>query len=166
MGFAVFTERPTSRDVRAFLGRAMGIAGGAPKYIICDKGKQFWCAGFKSWCRRKGIKPRFGKVGKHGSIAVIERFFLTLKQEGTRRILVPLRRESFRRELRLFTLWYNTHRPHSTLAGKTPEDVYRDAPSGHELPRIDPRRDERITCSVQFHAGRAHLPIVTLKHAA
>ncbi|MCH8148160.1 MAG: transposase [Planctomycetes bacterium] len=166
MGFAVFAECPKSKDVCAFLGRAMRYAGCVPKYIICDKGKQFWCSAFKRWCRRKRIKPRFGQVGKHGSIAVIERFFLTLKTECTRRILVPLRRESFRRELRLYSQWYNTHRPHSTLGAKTPEEVYRNAPSDHEPPRIDPMCDERITCSVQFHAGRKHLPMITLKQAA
>ncbi len=166
MGFAVFAECPKSKDVCAFLGRAMGYAGCVPKYIICDKGKQFWCAGFKAWCRRKRIKPRFGQVGKHGSIAVIERYFLTLKTECTRRILTPLRRESFRRELRLFSQWCNTHRPHSTLKAKTPEEVYRNASSDHEPLPIDPTCDEQITCSVQFHAGRKHLPMVTLKHAA
>ena len=74
MGFAVFQKNPDSRDVRSFLRRAMHRAQARPKYLICDKGKQFWCRGFKDWCRRKAIRPRFGAVGQHGSIAVVERF--------------------------------------------------------------------------------------------
>jgi transposase InsO family protein len=80
MGVAVFPTAPTSEAVCAFLGRAIHSAGRAPRYIVCDKGPQFWCPGFKRWCKRHKIKPpRYGAVGKHGSIAVIERFILTMK---------------------------------------------------------------------------------------
>ena len=41
----------------------------------------------------KGVKPQFGAVGKHGSIAVVEHFIRTLKDECTRRVVVPLRRD-------------------------------------------------------------------------
>jgi hypothetical protein len=33
---------------------------------------------FKDWCDGQGITPRFGAVGQHGSIALIERFILSL----------------------------------------------------------------------------------------
>jgi len=66
MGVAVFKKQPTAIQVRTFLGRLYAKA--KPKYIICDRGSQFWCHGFKAWCKRKGIRPRFGAVGKYGSI--------------------------------------------------------------------------------------------------
>ena len=47
--------------------------GSAGSYIICDNGSQSWCPGFKRWCKRRKIKPRFGAAGKHGGIAVVER---------------------------------------------------------------------------------------------
>jgi len=97
MGVTVFNKQPTAVQVRTFLGRLYAKA--KPKYIICDKGPQFWCDGFKAWCKRKHIRPRFGAIGKYGSIAVIERFIRTLKDEGTRRIVVPLRRRDMRTEL-------------------------------------------------------------------
>ncbi|MCC7418887.1 MAG: transposase, partial [Planctomycetaceae bacterium] len=124
MGFAVFSDVPTSASLRAFLGRAIGTAGAAPKYVICDQGAQFSCPGFLAWCRQQEIHPRFGAVGQHGSIAVIERFIRTLKTEGTRRFLVPAFRNAFRRELLLFLGWYNEHRPHMPLRGRTPDEVY------------------------------------------
>ncbi len=79
MGITVFRQQPTSEAVRAFLGRAIHEARAGPKYIVSDKGVQFWSEGFKRWCRRKGIRPRFGAVGRRGSIAVVERLILTLK---------------------------------------------------------------------------------------
>jgi transposase InsO family protein len=58
-------------------------------------------------CRRKHIKPRYGAVGKHGSISVIERFIRSFKDEFTRRIHVPLRLARMREESNLYLVWYN-----------------------------------------------------------
>jgi transposase InsO family protein len=88
MGVAAFKRPPTFRQVAAFLRRTIRKAGARPKYIICDKGVRFWCDAFKKWCKCRGIRPRFGAVGKHGSIAVIERFIRSMKSAGLRRTLV------------------------------------------------------------------------------
>ena len=90
MGIAVFRKQPDSQQIIAFFAKTIRQAGTPPKYVICDKGAQFWCTRFKRWCKRRKIKPRFGAVGQYGSIAVIERFIRTLKDEGLRRIHVPL----------------------------------------------------------------------------
>ena len=90
MGFETFRNNPTAGSVSQFLECAMHTANATPKYIICDKGQQFWCSVFKGWCDRQGVTPRFGAVGQLGSIALIERFILTLKNECMRIILVPL----------------------------------------------------------------------------
>jgi hypothetical protein len=59
--------------VCGFLGRAIAKAKKAPRPIVCDRGKQFDCNAFRKWCNRKGIKPpRYGAIGKDGSIAVVE----------------------------------------------------------------------------------------------
>ena len=39
-------------------------------------------------------------------------------------LLVPYRRESFLRELLYLGEWYNDVRPHTTLSGRTPNEVY------------------------------------------
>src|SRR5262245_33472296 len=59
----------------------------APKNLISDRGVQFTWDGFDPGCRSRGIRHRFGAVGKHGSIAIIERLMRTLKSECTRRPL-------------------------------------------------------------------------------
>ena len=88
MGCAVYQGKPTSIEVRTFLERTIRQAGTTPPHLICDKGSQFWCDDFKAWCKRRDIKPRYGAVGRHGSIAIVERFIRTMKQEGTRRMFV------------------------------------------------------------------------------
>ena len=84
MGFTVFRDLHSSEDIQAFLDRTIRISRASPKHIICDKGAQFWCEGFKAWCDRQTIKPRFGAVGKHSSITILERFIGTMKRERTR----------------------------------------------------------------------------------
>jgi putative transposase len=139
MDVATFKHSPTSRSIQNFLEHAMDNAGVNPKYIISDKGQQFWCDVFKDWCDGHGITPRFGAVGQHGSIALIERFILTLKNEGMRFILVPLRTDAFHQELMCFTCWYNQSRPHSSLNGRTPHEVYYDVFPACQRPRLEPR---------------------------
>ena len=126
-----------------------------------------------------------GVVGKYGSIAVIERLIRTIKGECTRRLLIPYRRDSFRRELALFATWYNGNRPSEALAGKTPDEVYNHLAPACLAPRFEPRRKwprdsrcaaprtsvrgrrgVRFELNVRYLAGRKHLPIVELKRAA
>ena len=132
IGFAVFKNQPDAHQIRALLGRAVHSAGQPPKYIVSDKGRQFWCKAFKRWCRRRKIQPRFGAIGKYGSIAIIERLIRSLKSECTRRIIVPLRQSDLRFELGLYFTWHNEFRPHQGIGGKTPAELYsgicRDPP--------------------------------------
>jgi transposase InsO family protein len=185
MAITAFKGLPTSEAVQNLLDVVIEKTGPAPKYLISDKAKQFWCPEFKDWCKRKDITPRFGAVGKKGSIAVIERFIRSLKRECLRVILVPLSEQSILRELSLFADWYNEHRPHLTLFGQTPAEVYRGVEPACQLPRFEPRArwPRGAPCSspqapvagepgaivrleVGYQAGRRHLPIVSLKNAA
>ena len=116
-------RRPTSFQVYSFLATVIRRSGSRPKYIIADKGKEFHSMPFKGWCRRKGIRPRYGAVGEHGSIAIIERFIRSLKSECTRKITVPFRLDRMRHEVACYAAWYNQHRPHTALDGRTPMEV-------------------------------------------
>jgi transposase InsO family protein len=185
VGFAAFRSNPTSLSIQSFLESVLVNAGAAPKYIICDKGQQFWCTVFQDWCDRQGITPRFGAVGQHGSIALIERLILSLKNECTRIILVPVRSDAFHLELTSYANWYNHSRPHSSLNGKTPHEVYHDLLPANERPRYEPRarwpraapcasphapvaghRGAPICLDVRYHWDRKHLPVIDLKLAA
>ena len=186
VGVHIFAHRPNCRKVCCFLGQVIRRAGAAPKYIICDRESIFDCDAFRRWVKRKGIQPpRYGAVGKHGSIAVVERLILTIKDECTRRIPVPLGREAFRHQLVCFTTRYNDFRPHMTLGGRTPHEVYFGQRPANRQPRIEPRKHwprsspcanprtfvagqpgDRFTLQVDYHHGKRHLPLVTVRRAA
>ena len=180
----VFADKPNCNAICRFLGRSCRTK--KPKYIICDHDSIFDCSAFRRWVKRKGIKPpRYGAVGQHGSIAVVERCIRTIKDELTRRITVPLSRAEFRSELLVYVNWFNDHRPHTTLHGRTPNEVYFGCRLANRKPRIEPRKrwprpspcakpqtlaagqpGDRFTIAIDSHHGRRHLPVVTLRRAA
>jgi len=103
--FALFKKQPSSEEITAALEKAIVPNGRKPKHIISDKGNQFHCEHYKNWCSKNGLHPRFGAVGKHGSIAVTERFIKSMKVESTRSISVPLNLSEMRHELALYFMW-------------------------------------------------------------
>jgi transposase InsO family protein len=184
VGFEVFRKQPTSAAVCAALDGMVARIGRAPKYTVSDQGVQFQ-EPFREWCKAHGVRPRFGAVAKHGSIAVTERFILTLKQEALRRILVPLGLGDMRLEVAAFLGWYDEYRPHQGLGGRTPAEVYEGrAPANATMrfetrPRLAAARSENATgpparvvgdgeleLVVTHLEGRKHLPIVDLRIAA
>jgi len=186
MGFAVYRGEPSSATIRKFLEGIFWRVGQQPRHLISDQGVQFTAKGFRRWCRRRRIQHRFGAVGKYGSLAVIERCIRTLKNECTRRlVLVPYRLGTFRRELAVYSSWYNGHRPHTWLGGATPDEIHYHRRPVSRAPRFEPRprwprrspcaapqvlvRGQpgvRLELEVHHHSGRRHLPIVTLVRAA
>jgi putative transposase len=186
LDFAVFKTQPSSKKIRDFLNHAIATAGCPPKYIITDSGIQFTHSKFKPWCKQNGIRHRKGAIGKTGSIAVIERFMRTMKSECTRLLsVVPYVRRAFQRELSLFIDWYNEHRPHDTVLGATPNEVYFKRRRANQAPRFEPRAayPRGSPCAkprtpvkgqpgvfldfeVSFVSGRRHLPRVTLRRVA
>jgi transposase InsO family protein len=185
VGFAIFRDHPTSGDIQSFLDRAIRNVNCSPKYIITDKGRQFWCDSFRQWCRGRAIRPRFGAVGKYGSVAVIERFIRSMKNEYTKRILIPLRLDAIRRELGSYVIWYNMHRPGQALGGRTPWEVHAGFRPANATPRFETRRDwptggpcaspqtairgrrgTKLTLVLGYVNGRRHLPVVELRKAA
>jgi hypothetical protein len=167
------------------LGRTISNAKKAPRHIVCDRGSQFDCDAFRKWCKKKGIqRPRYGRIGKHGSIAVVERSILSMKCLLVLMPFISYRREEFVRQLLDTTQWYNASRPHTWLGGKTPNEVYLGTFPANRRPRYETRArwprgspcaqpwalvrgssGVKLTLEVRYHAGRKHLPIVTLKRA-
>jgi transposase InsO family protein len=185
MGFAVFKCRPSSEEVTTALTRIMFGERIRPKHLIVDQGPEFDCDHFREgWCKAMNILPRFGAAGKHGSIAVVERFHRTIK-EILRLTTVPEDQAAFERELRLIADWYNEHRPHDTLGGKTPNEIYFSRPAANEQPRYEPREHwprgspcakpqvgiqgdpgDPVSLEIDCHKGRRHLPIIRTRQAA
>jgi hypothetical protein len=185
MGFAVFEGPPSSAEVQQFFGRAIRTIGALPKYLITDHGTQFTDDDFRQWCDQRRIRQRFGAVGKCGSLAVVERFIRTMKNEGTQRFLVSANRAAFQRELDHLAAWYNGDRPHTALDAATPDEIYYGKQSACVKWRFEPRSKwprgapcaapdapvrgrpgTRLEVNVRYRAGRKHLPIVTVRRVA
>jgi transposase InsO family protein len=187
LGFMVFRGQPSARQITDFLDAIVKKAGKPPDHIISDQGRQFDSNEYRDWCGRQGSGTgyRYGAVGKYGSIAVIERFFRSMKDECTRRIIVPLDIEKMRVELDLYFIWYNQFRTHEYLDGRIPEEAYRNLAPANRKPRFEPRKEwpRKSRCAapqalvkgqpgadveleLAFLEGRDHLPIIRMKKAA
>jgi putative transposase len=185
VGLAIFKSEPSSTDLTRLLGRLSTNARCSPLHLITDHGGQFTAHGFRRWCRRRGICQRFGAIGKYGSLAVVERFIRSMKNECTRAILISWRAASLERELAHYLAWFNGDRPHEWLGGRTPDEVYFGKMPAVRRPRFEPRArwPRRSPCArpqalvrgrpgatvelrVDHRAGRKHLLIVSLKRVA
>lgn len=80
----------------------------------------------KRFLKRCGIRRRYGAVGKWQAVAVIDRFFGSLKREYATRwlLLVPLKQ--INASLERYSTSYARHRPHQGLQGLTPDEVFYD----------------------------------------
>jgi len=186
MGTAHFKKEPTAHEITLFLDRLSRKIGRRPGHLITDHGPQFTADAFIAWCRRRGIQQRFGAIGKYGSLAVIERFIKSMKNECTRLLpIVPLAQGAFGRELDDYVAWYNAERPHSRFGARTPDEIYFDSFPACRRPRFEPRErwPRRSPCAqphalvrgrpgavveliIEHRGGRRHLPVVSLRRVA
>ena len=185
LAFDVFPSSPAAEQMGALLDRAAVAAGKPPRYTITDKGGQFWCAAgreshaFTRWCRRHGVRPRFGAVGEKGSIARLERFWRSFKDEWTRRIIIPFGIDAMYSDVGAYIRWYNSWRPHSSLGAATPNEVFYGNPAPQDISRIEVRsryplpdaraspttveRASGVRLQVSYLDGRAPLPCIQVQ---
>ena len=98
---------------------------GPPRHVITDQEGVFTSEVFAELLRDWDVRPRFGAVGKHGSIAVVERVILTLKQEWLRRVPVIRGLDHLSQLLEGFSEYYNGWRGHTTIGGAVPSVIHR-----------------------------------------
>ena len=118
-----FWLEPSSRDIRSLMNRAIRLVG-PPRHLVTDSGAQFTSRSFRRWVRRRGIGHRFGAIGKTGSIAVIERFWRTLKELLGLPFQPPLLKAELDRRLLAALTYYAELKPHYSLRGDTPAEGF------------------------------------------
>jgi transposase InsO family protein len=167
LGFCVFRKEPTLEEVRIFLANTIASWARQPRHLISDQGKQFSDI-FTDWCKSRSpkINPRQGAVGQHGSIAIIERFIRSMKNEVFAHYEASKNIDKFRRELTFYSTWYNQYRTHQGIEGRYPIDVYLGVQD--IVPSIDTRAKDAkpLILHVAYLENRKHLPIVELRQAA
>jgi transposase InsO family protein len=102
---------------------------------------QFTAKTFRRRLRRHRIGHRIGAVGRSGSIALIERFWRTIKDAARVRSRPPLSAVMLEARLHLTLAWYTAVRSHSALDGATPGDQYQGRRRG--TPARSPPRGRR-----------------------
>jgi transposase InsO family protein len=112
---------------------------GVPRYFISDKGSIFTSDAFRERLKNHGIRQRFGALGQHGAIALIERFHRTEKELLRLKDDPPLTREDILPRLELSLAFYSHFRPHSSLDGRTPASVFYGLPEARIATERAPR---------------------------
>jgi len=96
------------------------IKHGRPREILTDNGGAYGLnskhSRFDRWCRKRGIHHIRTKIHSPTTNGKVERLFKTMDEE------VPY----CNNDLELFRMRYNHFRPHSSLKGKSPGQVYHD----------------------------------------
>jgi len=91
---------------------------GKPREILTDNGNVYGLTSEKSkfdiWCRRRGIKHIRSAIHSPTTTGKVERLFQTMDKE------MPFCNNNSE----LFRMRYNHFRPHSSLHGKAPADIY------------------------------------------
>jgi transposase InsO family protein len=130
-----FRRVPTTEDITHLIDSA----GTLPAHVVTDQGAQFR----QNWvdsCNARGVKHRYGALGKHGSIALVERFIRSMKVELLRpALLVPFPIGEMQAKLDVYAQWYNEHRPHQGLRGLTPDELATGVTPARKLARVEPR---------------------------
>lgn len=158
LAFELWRRAPTAGRALAVLQRAVA-AFGRPDYLITDQGTQFTAAEFTGFLRRRRMGHRLGAVGSSLSIAVLERFWRTFKEECGDLSMLLMTREAAHRRAERYVDWYDRHRPHWSLKGRTPNDVY------YRRRRRRRNRKDGVL-EVRYLDGDRSLPIYRLRKAA
>ena len=144
---------------------------GPPSILITDQGSQFRAGPFQELVRGFGIEPLFGAVGQSGSIAIIERFWRTLKDELQLETVRSLVKSDLDERLRLGLIHYAVLRPHQSLEGATPIEAFlaaRAPPSANveQPPRSRPGEGPAVCpFAIRFLDKEKRLPYL-IRNAA
>ena len=138
LAWKVFWLEPSASDIRRLMSQAVRRYG-PPRYLVSDQGSQFTARLFRRWLRTQRIRQRFGAIGKTGSIAIIERFWKTLKDLLGLPFARPLVRSELERRLGATLTYYTDLKPHHGLGGQTPADRFFDRQPAEPTLRSPPR---------------------------
>jgi putative transposase len=115
----VDTSLPGERVVRV-LEQLSGTRG-LPKAIVCDNGPEFRGEALDQWADRRGVALQFIQPGKPIQNAFAESFNGRLRDECLNESWFVSLTDA-RETIEAWRVDYNVARPHSGLAGRTPEE--------------------------------------------
>jgi transposase InsO family protein len=164
----VFTSEPSADEMASLVQYA--ARQGAPKHFVTDQGAQFTASVFRKALMTLGIKQRFGAVGATGSIAIIERFWRTLKEMLRLKVRPPLTAAALHQRLQTGLYYYAYLKPHQGLGGATPAEIYYGIPPARQQAIRPPRAYENKRNDTLFEIAyldpEGFLPVLIPKNQA
>src|SRR4051812_20782840 len=131
----VDTSLPGERVVRVL--EQLASTRGLPKAIVCDNGPEFGGEALDQWADRRGVVLQSIQPGKPIQNAFAESFNGRLRDECLNESWFVSLADA-RETIQAWRVDYNVARPHSGLAGRTPEEFaieLRDStPSTNQSP--------------------------------
>jgi putative transposase len=172
LAYRIFCKEPTADEVLGVLDQAMRRHG-RPRHFVSDQGSQFTAQVFRETLNALSIRQRFGAIGQYGSIAVIERFWRTLKGLLGVRLWPPLSAAHLEARAGRALMYYATLRPHQGLGGATPSEIYNGehpaVATAIPPPRIGEDRragEELLSLDVVFLDPERRLPVLMPRRRA
>jgi len=108
------------------------VRHGKPDIFNTDQGSQFTSPGFTGVLKDAGVKISMDGKGRWMDNVFIERLWRSMKYECVYLNAFETGGEA-RAGLGKWIAYYNGERPHSTFAGKTPDEVYAPSPVAARL---------------------------------
>ena len=131
LAIEVDTSMPATRVV-AVLERLAGTRG-LPRGIVCDNGPEFAGQVLDQWAHRRGIPLLFIQPGKPVQNAFVESFNGRLRDECLNATWFWTLAEA-RATIEAWRVEFNTARPHSSLASRTPSEFAHELTSSNPQP--------------------------------
>jgi len=138
LALRVFRAEPTALQAARLLASAVRRYG-RPRMLVTDHGGQFIADVFEAQLQRLGVEHRIGAVGLSGSIALLERYWRTLKESLRLPLFAPLTLADLERRVAYSVLHYGYYRPHQALQGATPAEILFGWPPAHHRAGPPPR---------------------------
>ena len=156
----VYHRTPRARDMAALVRRASKKFG-KPRFVITDHGTQFRRQ-FRSPMKKTGIIPVQVRVRALYLSGRLERAFRTFRA-WWRLVLTGLSHRGIQHRLDQFRTWFNEHRPHSALYGRTPLEVWegRVLPESVPIRARDQLQPQIEICRRHCH-GDPRLPVIDI----
>jgi transposase InsO family protein len=143
------------------LVRRMAKEFGKPRFVITDHGAQFRRQ-FRTATKKTGIIAVQGRVRAPYLNGKIERTSRTFRI-WWRLVLAGLTQRGIQRRLDQFGAWFNEHRAHSALHGRTPREAWQGHVLSAPVPiRARDQRQPQIDVRRRHHRGDPRLPVIEM----
>ena len=161
--------KPMAKQMVRLLCRASPLAAW-PRHFVSDHDRVFTAGRFRRFLKFHGILQRFGAVGRSGSIALIERFWRTMKTALAVKLLPPLVIEDASRRIEPGLIHHAFFGPHAGLEGATPAEVFFSQTPAHLSAKPPPRGTPGLAVEapkfeIVFLDSERRLPVLIRKAA-